>query len=142
MIIYDLCCAHEHRFEGWFKTAEDFLRQNEGGLLCCPVCGISEVAKLLTASRINRHLSSQRDSSACLANAEQTLLTRIHDYVDTNFIDVGPEFPEQARRIHYGEVEPMAIRGVATKNEARELHDEGVDIVTLPPTPDTKEKLN
>ena len=142
MIIYDLRCAREHLFEGWFKTAADFLQQNEGGLLCCPVCGIPEVTKLPTASRINRHLSSQRDSSACLANSEQALLTRIHDYVDKNFVDVGTEFPERARRIHYGEVEPIAICGIATKNEARELHDEGVEFVALPLTPGTKEKLN
>lgn len=138
MIIYDLRCAHEHLFEGWFKTAEDFTRQNQGGLLSCPVCGTPEVTKLLTASRINRHSSSQHDSAKLMANTEQTLITKIHDYVDTNFVDVGPEFPERARRIHYGEVEPAAIRGVATMNEVKELYDEGVDIVALPPTPATK----
>lgn len=142
MIIYDLRCTHAHLFEGWFKTAKDFVQQNEGGLLSCPVCGTSEVIKLPTASRINRHSSSQRASSGHMVNVEQALLARIHDYVDTNFVDVGAEFPEQARRIHYGERESAAIRGVATINEAKELHDEGIEIVALPLISGTKEKLN
>lgn len=142
MIIYDLRCSHEHLFEGWFKTAEDFAQQDESGLLSCPVCGTSEVAKLPTASRINRHSASQHVSVEPMASSDQALLTRIHDYVDANSVDVGSEFPEQARRIHYGEVEPATIRGVATTNEVKELHDEGVNVVALPPTPVAKEKLN
>ncbi len=142
MIVYDLRCARDHKFEGWFKTAEDFQAQNTGGLLCCPACGTSEVVKLPTASRINRHPSSQGTSGDQRHAAEQALLAKIHGHVDTNYIDVGNQFPEQARRIHYGEVEPAAIRGTATMAEAKELYDEGVNVITLPPAPVDKEKLN
>lgn len=142
MIIYDLRCTHNHQFEGWFKTSDDFRSQIEGKLLNCPVCGSPEVTKLPTASRINRHSSAKDSSADEPVNPEQLLLEKIHDYVDSNYVDVGSEFPEQARKIHYGEVESAPIRGTATQDEARELNEEGVDIISLPPTPIHKEKLN
>lgn len=142
MIIYDLRCTHSHKFEGWFKTADDFRSQNENGLLSCPVCGTSEVVKLPTASRIKRHSSAKASSSDELAVAEQSLLRKIHDYIDSNYVDVGSEFPEQARKIHYGEVKPEPIRGTATADEAQELHEEGVNVVALPSAPISKNKLN
>jgi len=142
MIIYDLRCAQNHQFEGWFKTPEDFHTQNKGELLSCPVCGSSEVAKLPTASRINRLSGSGAGPEQDLVSQKQDFLEKMHDYVDSNYIDVGSEFAEQARKIHYGEVESAAIRGTATQDEARELHEEGVDIVSLPPAPLDKEKLN
>ncbi|MFV1997381.1 MAG: DUF1178 family protein [Acidiferrobacterales bacterium] len=142
MIIYDLRCHNDHQFEGWFKTSDDFRLQKEGGVLNCPVCGSLKIAKLPTASRINRHSSAKNPSTGQLVNAEQTLLKKIHDYVDSNFVDVGSEFPEQARKIYYGEAKPAPIRGTATLDEARELNEEGVDIISLPPAPVNKEKLN
>ncbi len=142
MIIYDLRCTHDHQFEGWFKTSDDFRSQKEGKLLNCPVCGSSEVTKLPTASRINRHSSSKGSPASQFVNAEQILLEKIHDYVDSNYVDVGSEFPEQARKIHYGEIKSAPIRGTATPDEARELNEEGVDIISLPPVPIRKEKLN
>lgn len=142
MIIYDLRCTHSHKFEGWFKTSDDFRSQNEGGLLSCPVCGSSEVVKLPTASRIKRHSSSRGPSASPLVTAEQTLLEKIQEYVNNNYVDVGSAFPEQARKIHYGEVKPAPIRGTATPDEARELHDEGVNVISLPPALISKEKLN
>lgn len=132
MIIYDLRCANDHRFEGWFKTSDDFRSQKEGGLLNCPACGSSEVTKLPTASWINRHSSSKESPASQSVNAEQALLEKIYDYVDNNYVDVGSEFPEQARKIHYGEVKPAPIRGTATLDEARELNEEGVDVISLP----------
>jgi hypothetical protein len=142
MIIYDFRCAHDHQFEGWFKTLDDFRSQKEGRLLNCPVCGSLEVTKLPTASRINRHSSAKNSSASQSADPEQLLFAKIHDYVDSNYVDVGSEFPEQARKIHYGEIESAPIRGTATLNEARELNEEGVDVMPLPPSPTNKEKLN
>ncbi|MEE8387011.1 MAG: DUF1178 family protein [Acidiferrobacterales bacterium] len=142
MIIYDLRCAHSHKFEGWFKTSDDFRSQNEGGLLSCPVCGSSEVVKLPTASRIKRHSSSRELSASQLVPSEQMLLQKIHEYVNNNYVDVGSEFPEQARKIHYGEVKSAPIRGTATADEARELHEEGVSVISLPASLISKEKLN
>lgn len=143
MIIYDLRCTHNHKFEGWFKTSDDYRSQNEGGLLSCPVCGSSEVVKLPTASRIKRHSSSRGGlSDDQLVTAEHTLLGKIREYVDHNYVDVGSEFPEQARKIHYGEIQPAPIRGTATATEAQELHEEGVNVISLPTAFINKEKLN
>jgi len=142
MIIYDLCCINDHQFEGWFKTPDDFHSQKEGRLLNCPVCGSSKITKLPTASRINRHSSAKNSPAGQLVNAEQALLKKIHDYVDSNFVDVGSEFPEQARKIHYGEAKSAPIRGTATLDEARELNEEGVDVISLALAPISKEKLN
>lgn len=142
MIIYDLRCTHGHKFEGWFKTSDDYGSQIDKGMLSCPQCGTSEVAKLPTASRLKRHSSSIKESPRDAENAKRLLLQEIHEYVNHNYVDVGSEFPEQARKIHYGEIEAVSIRGSATTEEAMDLREEGVDVVALPPAPVQKNKLN
>ncbi len=147
MIIYDLNCDAGHHFEGWFKRAEDYVEQKREGLLSCPVCSSTSVKKIPTASHVKTQLSvSATKDESSKPSAQQVVSAKamqmLHQYVDKHFADVGAQFPEEARKIYYGEAEARNIRGVATNEEAKELHEEGIEVRRLPPKPAEKEKLN
>ncbi len=147
MIIYDLQCANDHRFEGWFKNAPEFEKQLTGSMIHCPVCGTEQVAKIPTASHLSLSktmgsgLSAAQTEQAILSQDAEALLYKLHEHVKQNYEDVGDEFATEAKRIHYGEVEERNIRGNATKDEISELNDEGIMALPLPDLPD-KDKLN
>lgn len=155
MIVFNLSCAADHRFEGWFASGEDFDAQRGRGLLSCPLCGSADVVKQLSAPRLNLHAQSHDkpakkkpagDSAtqpvAMLSAAQQQALAELVRQVVENTEDVGPDFAEEARRIHYKEAEARAIRGVATREEAQALAEEGIEVAPLPmPMPD-KSQLN
>ena len=139
MKVLDLRCSNDHRFEGWFASEEDLQAQSEGGLVQCPVCGDAAITRMPSAPRLN--VSALRDpvapptEGASGTDAErrlQSMWLRTMRHVLDNTEDVGERFPEEARRIHYGEIEERGIRGQATADEARALKDEGIDVVALP----------
>lgn len=144
-VIYDLQCDAGHRFEGWFKNAEEYAQQHEGGLLTCPRCACAQVHRLPTASHVGSASGAEATKAgqemAVLKEKSEALMAKIHAFVDRHFDDVGTAFAEEARKIHYGEAEDRNIRGHATPTEVRALHEEGVDVVALPPAVD-KSKLN
>jgi hypothetical protein len=142
MIIYDLACPQQHRFEGWFDNLRDYEDQAAGGLLSCPVCGSDSVHRVPTASRINSLPSEVPADAAPGGPQVRELLRKVHDYVDRHFEDVGGRFAEEAIRIHQGEVEPRNIRGRASSEEVKALDEAGVDAVALPPRPLDEDKLN
>lgn len=142
MIVFDLICDEQHQFEGWFGNSEEFEEQKSSGLLSCPVCGSEQVTKLLSPSRLNfGKMEKHAQDLLALQNDAQQLLSRINKYISTHFDDVGGEFANEARRIHYGESEERNIRGTASVNEAKELYDEGIDIYPILSS-DDKDKLN
>ena len=137
MIVFDLICRKQHRFEGWFSSGEDFTSQKDRGLLACPVCGGAHVEKL-PAGKIRKQSDAAApppDGATRPAKSEQVDVSRIIDYVLTHSEDVGRNFAEEARKIHYEETPPRSIRGVATRTEAESLHDEGISVFTLPIPP-------
>ena len=144
MIVYDLMCDDNHRFEGWFKDAAELERQQKTGLLECPVCGTAQVRKIPSPSRINltSTASSESPELSALKAEAQHIATKIHDYVAKNYEDVGDKFAHEALRIHYGEADQRNIRGTATKQEITTLNDEGIDAFQLPVKADDKNKLN
>ena len=144
MIVYDLHCSAGHQFEGWFNDAGDYAQQKADGLLSCPVCESIEVEKLPTASHVRTQLPSASGSSPApkTSGQQQKVLRAINRYVSENFTDVGTAFPEEARKIHYGEAEARNIRGITTHDEFRALREEGVDVHALPKAPVDKEQLN
>ena len=148
MIIYDLLCDQQHRFEGWFKNADEFQQQLQTGLVSCPVCGSEHVQKVPSASHISTG-HGQRDERLAPATQADTaefskakLVALLHDYVNKNYDDVGTRFVEEAKKIHYGESEARNIRGLATASEVKELKEEGISALPLPPAPYDKDKLN
>ena len=146
MIVYDLACTNEHRFEGWFASAEDYARQQETSLLRCPLCDDAAIERRPSANvHIGRAVappvadrSNQPDKTdrtdgtakAVVGGEAETmkLLRRLIDQTD----NVGAAFPEEARKIHYDEAPQRAIRGQATREEADALREEGIEFMSLP----------
>ena len=138
MIKYALRCDEGHGFEGWFSNSADYDEQAERNLLSCPVCGSAAVSKALMAPAVRTGRSKDaaadraRDAKLAALRSEMTDKARkVRDYVHQNFEGVGEKFPEEARKIHYGEAEDRPIYGKATPKEARELAEEGVSVAPL-----------
>ncbi|WP_108659765.1 DUF1178 family protein [Acuticoccus kandeliae] len=157
MIHYTLRCATGHGFDGWFASSDAFEKQQTSGLLSCPVCGSAEVERALMAPAINKGGAEPQAVAAAEAefNAPATqapnvtlnddraerlraALLALRKAVEENGVDVGRDFPEEARKIHYGESEPRGIYGQAEIEEARALIEEGIDILPLPILPDDR----
>jgi hypothetical protein len=133
VIVFELICADRHRFEGWFASAGDFEGQKARGLLSCPVCSDSSIEKLLTA-KIGRPEAEPSRENAQPPVAPATRPHKLHEVIDAillNTENVGEDFPAEARRIHYKEVPQRNIRGVATREETRELLEEGIAVMPL-----------
>ena len=141
MIVFELICAEHHRFEGWFASNEDFSAQKKGRLLTCPLCGGESVEKLPTA-RIGKAeaapaVSANGGPPAVQAGAKvaRAALNELIDYVLLHTEDVGVRFADEARRIHQEQAPRRDIRGTATREEAKELLDEGIPVMPLPIPP-------
>ena len=131
MIVYNLKCANRHEFEGWFASGAAFEDQAVAGLLTCPECGSIEIEKAPMAPAL------AGTKKTIIAAEERKKLRQfvagMKKYVKENADYVGKAFPEEARKIHYGEAEERHIYGEASVEEAKALIEEGVDIAALPP---------
>ena len=143
MMRFTLRCENTHDFEAWFGGNADFEEQREAGLVECPLCGSGTVEKSLMAPRVatGRAKDARMDViHRGLAGAGGgAMREKVREYVAAvreNTTDVGTRFPEEARRIHYGEVEERGIRGTASPTEAKALVDEGVSIAPVPSLPE------
>jgi len=126
MIIYDLQCTQEHQFEGWFKSREEYDRENAAGRLSCPICGDSQVNILPAGGHV-----SVKERSANYDNQKQ-FVRAVTEYVEKNFDNVGPGFAQEALKMHFDEVDHRNIRGTMTNDEEKELQDEGVEYLKVP----------
>ena len=142
MIIYDLSCDNDHRFEGWFRSAEDFEAQLHKMQVSCPQCDSQAVRRIPSAvaigsSETNHQASapgSNSEGTAVLAaGAQLTALYRqlVQAMVNTSE-DVGNAFAEEARKIHYNETHARPIHGSATDDEFDSLQDEGIPVLRVP----------
>ena len=133
MIRYTLVCDKNHDFEGWFPGIEACDKQLAAGLVSCPDCNSKKVRKALMAPAIaTKKKDDGADKRQLVMAAQQAMMTKLRQHVENNFENVGDRFPEEARRIHYGETEQRDIYGEASPDEARELVEEGVKIAPLP----------
>ena len=144
MKVLDLQCSAQHQFEGWFASEDDFQGQLARGLVECPMCGDTAVAKKLSAPRLNLGAAQpqrkQEVMTAPDANLQAAWLKMVR-HVLANTEDVGERFTEEARRIHYGESEERGIRGQATPEQRQELLEEGIGVLPLPIPKALKEPL-
>lgn len=163
MIRYTLTCPHDHAFEGWFRNAADFDDQAEAGHLACPVCGDSAVGKALMAPAVAtaRAKTAREAAPADTAAPAQPaagpapagrmmalpdprhapvieMMRKLRRLVTETADNVGADFVDEARRIHYGEAERRGIYGEATPEEARDLVEEGIALLPLPVLPEDK----
>lgn len=132
MIKYQLLCADDHEFEGWFRDSADYDAQAADSLVECPVCASSDVRKAVMAPAISRKRANNPERLNAIREDMIQAARRARDYVEKNFDYVGDKFPEEARKIHYGEASERGIYGEASGKEVKELIDEGVSIAPLP----------
>jgi hypothetical protein len=151
MKVLDLQCQQHHSFEGWFGSEDDFQSQNARFLVECPFCGDHHITKMLSAPRLNlsgashQHSDSSHSeqpssdtvattssSSAALmpVEAQQAWLQMVQ-HVLTNTEDVGGQFAQEARKMHYGETPERAIRGQVSREENSALLEEGIQVMPL-----------
>lgn len=159
MIRYALACEVGHEFESWFASADAFDELDRRGLNTCAHCGSAKVTKQLMAPAVStsrRKAAAPAEAAEVAAPAAETeatpppavpmvtehdrklraMMRELHAHVRANTEDVGHSFPDQALKMHTGEIEHRAIRGQATPDEAVALREQGVMVAALPPLPD------
>ena len=131
VITYSLRCETGHEFEGWFKSSAAFDEQAARGKLLCPICNSKKIEKAIMAPAV----AGTKDASLTTDELKKMrqVMTGMRKYVRENAENVGTRFPEEARKIHYGEVEAKQIYGEASLAEVKELVEEGVEVAPLPP---------
>ena len=129
MIRFTLRCIAEHEFEGWFRNGDAFETQQKAGEIACPNCGDTRIEKALMTPNIGR---SRKNVPALSPTQMRAALLELRRQVETNCDYVGERFAEEARKIHYGEVDAHGIYGEATTEESRELTEEGITFGRIP----------
>jgi hypothetical protein len=144
MKVLNLQCSRDHTFEGWFASEDDFQGQLARGQVECPLCEDRVIRKMLSAPRLNLGASQPSPSREVMtapdARLQAAWLKAVRE-VMANTEDVGERFPEEARRIHYGESEGRGIRGQASAQETEALLEEGISVMPLPIPKALKEPL-
>jgi hypothetical protein len=153
MIHYDLRCAKDHVFDAWFRDSAAFDELARQKKLSCPMCGSKKVVKAPMAPRIAKSVGEAEAPAPAAApepampqpaagqagprmmammQGRRQMLEALKQHVEANCDYVGADFAEEARKIHYGEVEKRGIYGEATEEEASALADEGIEVQSLP----------
>ena len=139
MIRYSLSCEKAHEFEGWFSESAEFDRQKASGFLTCPVCGSGEVSKVLMAPSVTTARQKEGTQALAVSTAQKLAMSKLKEAIQeirASSEDVGERFPDEARKIHYGEAEARGIIGQASPVEVKSLIEEGIEIAPLPVLPD------
>lgn len=140
MIRFSLHCEQEHEFDGWFRNGDDYETQKKRGFVSCPVCNSNKVEKALMAPSVST--GRKREQIALAVGEEQrkmlAQLKELTKKVRENADYVGDRFAEEARKIHFGEVEPRGIYGEATPQDAKALVEDGVEFMPLPVFPEDR----
>jgi len=156
MKVFNLQCAAQHGFEGWFASEDDFQQQLARRLVSCPLCNDTGITKLPSAPRLNlganapskpepspaqAQAAPQQPSVGPEVQALQAAWMKTVRHLVANTEDVGPRFAEEARRMHHGEAPERGIRGQASADEREALREEGIDVMQLPLPDFAKESL-
>jgi hypothetical protein len=137
VIKYLLQCSEAHEFEAWFASSTRYEAQAGDGGVSCPHCGSTDVTKAIMSPNVGRRADKADTCAVPHDRARQIAMMRqLRNALLTSSEEVGARFPEEARKMHYGETEPRSIRGEVSHNQARELIDEGIDVFALPPAPE------
>jgi hypothetical protein len=158
MIRYNLRCERDHTFESWFQSSSAYESQEKRKLVNCPVCGSAKVERAIMAPQIVSKKGQDIASPAAAAATTTTEVTapastplmmaqerelraklkELRDHIVKNADNVGERFPNEARKMHYGDIEHRPIYGEASPEEARSLIEEGVEVSPLPMLPDDR----
>lgn len=138
MILFDLKCGQGHVFEAWFKDGETYAAQRQAREISCPRCASTDIAKAPMAPRVQKSRApdagkiAERIPATEKQAAARRMLGELRRHIEDNCDNVGPDFAEEARKIHYGEVDPRGIYGEASEAESSELDEEGVPHQRIP----------
>ena len=160
MIRYTLVCERQHNFESWFANSAAYDKQVKRGLVGCPICGSIKVEKAIMAPRLGRSgkpidmpqappeaappaaAPAEAPAPVAMLSSQErefrSKLKELRDHLTRNAENVGRKFPEEARKMHYGEIEHRSIFGEASPQEAKDLHEEGIEFHPLPVLPDER----
>jgi hypothetical protein len=155
MIRYSLRCDRDHAFESWFQSSAAYDSQVRRKLVTCPACGSAKVEKAIMAPRIIGKKGREKaapapaaetapavnESTSLMMAQERELrakLKELRDHIVKNADNVGERFPNEARKMHYGDIEHRPIYGEASPEEARSLVDEGIEVSPLPVLPEDR----
>lgn len=130
-----MSCGHGHEFEGCFKNSAAYDEQEAKGELACPSCGDAQIRKAPMAPAVSTSKEKSSSKPAPHTQNARQFMAGFRKFVQDNAEYVGPRFPEEARKIHHGEIEDRHIYGEASLKEAKELVEEGISIAPLPPDP-------
>lgn len=135
MILFDLKCDKQHVFEAWFSDSAAYDKQVKAKIVSCPDCGSTRIGKAPMAPNLGKGTRKtggvEIDKRAATGTALKAL-SELRRQVEKNFDNVGDKFPEEARKIHYGEAEDRNIYGDATRDEVAELLDDGIEVMPIP----------
>jgi hypothetical protein len=155
MIRYNLRCERGHAFESWFQSSLAYESQEKRKLVSCPACGSVKVERAIMAPQIVSKKSRERAAPSPAASTDvaapastplmmaqerelRAKLKELRDHIVKNADNVGERFPNEARKMHYGDIEHRPIYGEASPEEARSLIDEGVEVSPLPVLPEDR----
>jgi hypothetical protein len=150
MIRYNLRCDNGHAFESWFQSSSAYDSQVKRKLVTCAICGSAKVEKAIMAPQLAGTKKKVAAQPAAEASSQSTSLMmaperelraklkELRDHIVKNADNVGERFPEEARKMHYGDIEHRAIYGEASAEEAKSLIEEGVEVAPLPVLPDDR----
>jgi len=140
---FTLHCDNAHDFEAWFRSNDDYDTQVRRGFVECPICGSNKVQKALMAPQVATGRAKDERNRAIAVAAGQTMqremmetMRQITKHVKAHADNVGDKFPEQARKMHYGETDAKPIYGTAAPDQVEALVDEGVEVLPLPDLPE------
>jgi hypothetical protein len=156
MIHYNLRCGRGHTFESWFQSSSAYESQEKRKLISCPVCGSDKVERAIMAPQVVSKKGRERAAPEPVAASTEvaapaatplmmaqerelrTKLKELRDHIVKNADNVGERFPNEARKMHYGDIEHRPIYGEASPDEARSLVEEGIEVSPLPVLPDDR----
>jgi hypothetical protein len=131
VIVYDLKCKNNHKYEGWFKDIESFEKQKHQNLISCPVCGEADVDIIMPSLKVvGRNDRVGQDQENCLLAAMN--MKSLYEFIEKNFDDVGDRFAEVALKMHRGEEDKRNIKGTTTQVEESTLSEEGIKFIKIP----------
>lgn len=140
MIVFNLMCDQQHRFEGWFDSGDEFATQRRGGQIECPVCASKLVQKIPAGSYVKSAASDKAPGDA--QTQYEALRRKVIEYIYSQTEDVGAGFADAVRKMHYEEAERRGVRGKATSQEVEALAEEGIEVFALPPEFRLPDKLH
>ncbi len=155
MIRYNLRCERGHGFESWFQSSSAYESQEKRKLVSCPACGSTKVERAIMAPQIVSKKKDRAEPAPAAASTEvaapastplmmaherelRAKIKELRDHIVKNADNVGERFPNEARKMHYGDIEHRPIYGEASPEEARSLIDEGVEVSPLPVLPNDR----